>query len=848
MKKEFNNALGTNNSKRYFALSLFLIFVFFINGGNVASQNFSDQTFLITDLTNTAISGTVISSELSVPWTGLFIQLEIHRNGNGLALSGGDVLFPFDTFAKAVIDLKESRGLIPLFIDYNGPVRELNEAFVSTGLSEYIYFLPPGERWPLMDEIQGRNKNIIVFTFQKPSPGNSIFHYAWDYIAEFPHSGIEDPQFDGHYINGDITKELLMVRDLNIPPSIVNQRQLLLDINQNQFYINHLLNRWKNTGKKPNFIFAGRNSRYFSPLIPWLNTYKSVKGVARINDRPVEKIFWKHSNKCITNGYFCFPYSEGEELNLTPFCPGFRFDPQTFIVSPENLIMSLTFSASPLSMDEGLVAYFPFDNNWHNYVDPAEAVIPANASFISDVNKGEVAKLPDSSYIVIGGPENYGIRNNSFSVSAWFKLNEVADNGEYSILGTPEGVFRKGLHLVIRQGRPYFGFYGNDLWADRIVTPNEWFHIVYRYNYFNGEQAIYVNGQNVGASFNHASFIGDSTLVIGRSISARNFLNGYIDDLYIWNRPIGEEEILFLYNSEYIPEIENGKKQILPGLLIPVVIIILVIVAILFIFRKGKRKRVKTGQTKLAGQPERRDKNALYLFGDFQIFNSRGEELSGVFTPKILELFLLVLLFSIKNKKGIKTETLTSVLWPGFPTQKAANNRSVTFNKLRRITENVKGLEVTHRSGYWSVDLEKGFCCDYLEAFAILKKSDIPSRAELEQFFYLVKKGVFLNEIHWEWLDEFRGHIANEVIDNLMLYASKLNENEDCHLLKAIAERILVTDDLNEKALQFIIRQLLSANNTSQARFRFSQFTANYEKTYGESYRLSFDEFKEKEF
>lgn len=834
-----------NDKIRQSPVILMLFLLLSIPAG-VLGQHLSDQTFLITDLTKTELSQKGITSALNVRWSGLFLKVEDRRGNNKLYLQSEAGSQSFDDFAGILKSfLKEHpRRIIPIFIDYSGSVAELNEIITTTGLSEYAFYLPPGERWPETEKILSANKNLLIFTFQKSATGNMLFHYAWDYIAEYPHSGDEDPSFDGHYINGDISKELLMIRDFEIPSSISRASQLVLDITQNQFYINHLLNRWKNTGKRPNFIFAGTFSSSLAALIPYLGTYKSVKGVVKIDDRPMDKVFWKHSNKCITYSYFSFPYSEGEELNLTPFSPGYSFNPQTYTVSGENVLPNLTFSAQPLSIIEGLTAYFPFDDTWENYLDKNEKTKPVKAEFISDITKGNVAKLADSAFIILAKPEKYSIRNNSFTVSSWVKLNKVEQNRDYSILGTPEGVFRKGLHLVIRQGRPYFGFYGNDLWAEKTVIPNEWYHIVFRYNFFNGEQAIFVNGNNVGLSYNHASFIGDSALQVGKSIQQRNYLNGYIDDLYIWNRPLGEEEIRFLHNSEFRPEI--ARKKAIPDFVWYIPEFILATAIILYVARRLKRKKrqpVWNPQKKLKTAPEY--KNAIFLFGDFTIYDAKGEELSDKFTPKIKELFLIILLYTIKNKKGIRTDKLTSVLWFGFEPQKAANNRSVTFNKLRKIIEPVEGLRIEFNNGFWSVNFDDTFYCDYYEAYSIMEPKGTPSKPELEKLFEIVKKGDFLNEIHYDWLDEFKGYVANEVIDNLTLLASRVNENENGSLLKEISERILLADDLNEKALQIVIRQLIINNNLNQAKFRFNSFKNNYQTAYGEPYKLSFDEFRE---
>jgi len=817
--------------------------------GVIHAQNFSDQTFLVAGLPPDKISQQSVNNELKNSWSGLEIKLYCNKEGNQLAFSPEPNSPGFEEFAVYLQNFLENHRerIIPIFIEYTGPVGALKNAFINSRLSERLFFLPPGERWPDIKQITAQNKNLVVFTFQKIR-SNSLFHFAWDYIAEFPHSGLEDPPFDGFYPNGDISKELLMIRDLGIPSTSFQTGRFLLDINQNQFYINHLLNRWKYSGKRPSFIFANNNPKLVSQLIPWLNTYKNVKGVVRISDKPMEKVFWKHSSRSITNGFFSFPFSEGEELNLTPFSPGYRFDPKTSVVSNENFISSLAFSASPIEMSTGLTAFFPFDNQWQNYLSKSDIIKPANTSFTTDINRGEVARMPQNACIRIGKPEQYGLKNNSFSVSVWVKFNEITPDVDNCILGSPETIFRRGLHLVIRDGRPYFGFFGNDLWAEKSVTPLEWHHIVFRYNYFNGEQAIYIDGQNVGSSFNHASFIGDSTLIIGKSIGQDNYLNGYIDDLYIWARPLGEEEILYLNNSKFIPETNTPQRfPILP--FFAGFASVALVFSVFLILRQKKYARKKSGGKQAVAPHEKiPNKNTVYLFGEFTVYDNSGNEISNQFTPKIKELFLLILLYTIKNGKGIKTEKLTSVLWYGFSANKAANNRSVTFNKLRKLIEPVQGIEVTFHNGYWKTEFSNGFFCDYLEAFSLLKIKSHPSPEVLQQFFDFVKKGVFLHEIQWEWLDEFKGNVANEIIDVLLHYASLLREKEDSALLKAIAERILAVDDVNEKALQIVVKQLINSNNQNQARFRFNQFRQTYSQAYGQEYNRSFEEFQSFDF
>ena len=808
------------------------------------SQNINNITFIVSDLTNTDNPNERIDRDLRIQKTGFSIKLVYEESSQALSLDFGSSSMPFSDFAEllksAIVNNPEK--LIPIFINYNGPSGILHNSFSESGLSKYVYFLPVGEKWPSIDDIKKQEKSIIVFTFQKTREGNSFFHYAWDYIAEFPSSGIEDPLFDGFYPNGNISKELLMIRDLQLPEDIGIKKRFNLDLNQNQYYINYLLNRWKHTGKRPNFIFTKNGARINSLINNWFITYKSIDGIVKINERPFEKVYWKHSNRCITNGTFSFPYMEGEELNLVPFIPGYSFEPQSYTINNENAINNISFEATPLKMEEGLQAYFPFEKSYVNFMDEEDIGTSVGGEFTTDIERGEVVKLQDTAYLKINTPIRYEIKSNSFTVSSWVKLTENEKVDDYSILGSHENVFRKGLHLVVRGKRPYFGFYGNDLWASKIIDPMKWYHIVYRYNYFNGEQAIFVNGENVGFSFNHPSYIGDSILIIGNSISQNNYLNGYIDDLYIWNRPLGNNEIQALYNSEFIPEVEKVKAvkpkwDYLYLLFLPF---------ILFLLAFYKRK--KSTQTPDSTKIKKAEKNALNLFGDFQLLNSNGEDVSEAFTPKIKELFLLIVLFTLKTKKGIKTEKLTNEIWLGFEPQKAANNRSVTFNKLRKIIESVEGLDVHYNNGYWKAIFEEPLVCDYKEAQAILDKRHKLTIQDMQLFFLYVKRGVFLYEIHWEWLDELRGYVTNEIIDNLFYFISLLNPKHDSTLIKELAERILAIDNINEKGNQLLLKCLIDNNNLNLAKFHFNQFIHNYLEIFGEQYPSTFDEFLKKEF
>ena len=139
----------------------------------------------------------------------------------------------------------------------------------------------------------------------------------------------------------------------------------------------------------------------------------------------------------------------------------------------------------------------------------------------------------------MGKPEIYGFRNSSFTVSCFVKFTEILEFGDNAILGNYESGYRKGLHLILRSGHPYFGLWANDFMADKTLLPNTWYHLSWRYIIETGEQSIFLNGQFIGGSDGHPPFSGTGDIHLGSALSSGASLRGYIDDLYIWKRPLG---------------------------------------------------------------------------------------------------------------------------------------------------------------------------------------------------------------------------------------------------------------------------------------------------------------------
>jgi two-component SAPR family response regulator len=235
--------------------------------------------------------------------------------------------------------------------------------------------------------------------------------------------------------------------------------------------------------------------------------------------------------------------------------------------------------------------------------------------------------------------------------------------------------------------------------------------------------------------------------------------------------------------------------------------------------------------------------NQVMLFGEFKAINNEGENISRLFTPKVKELFLFTLIQTQKNGIGASVEEINRVLWDGLPQKKVANNRSVTLNKLRKILQQFKGVEIVSSDKTLQLVAEEPFFCDYIDAFKLCQNPNGMTKQQLMLFFQLVKRGRFLKGITWPWLDEVRGFTGNQVIDNLLKLASLYKKENNLNEIEKIAKRILDYDDLSEEAIYLQVWALQKADNSHLAKFNFESFSKKYQENFGEAYQLNFSDF-----
>ncbi|OFX33833.1 MAG: hypothetical protein A2W90_05265 [Bacteroidetes bacterium GWF2_42_66] len=837
-----------------------LLFVFFLNVSLLRSGAAEEGTLRLYDESIFVISNysgvdanlkenRTVKELLDLNIGGFRFYLEWEKQQNQIMLKNSrGASIPFaETLTEIREKLEKSPDkILTLFLDFSVNVNELENVFEQSGLDRFLYFHNPKVGWPPLKTMAEEDRRLVVFAMQQHRHSPDWLNYVWDFAVEPYFSLLEAHDFKGEFLKGDPKNSLLIYNDYNLPRRSDNPQNLGSNLTQNPYLIEHIKNTWTTTGKMPNFIMLDRFEMWIVTVTSQLRSFKVVKGTVSFNAQILDYVSWVGSNS-LTNGKFSFPIGPGDNISLIPKSPGYRFKPESAVFEEPAQNIAQHFIASPLEIDENLEAYYTFENGTKDYSLNNRSGENIGVTFINDSVRSSVAWFDNKSHIVLPKSEDVKIRDHDFTVSAWVKMKEyLPDKEDYCIIGTKTNTYQQGIHLLIRKQKPYFGFYSNDLEGNTRLEAGKWYHLVWRYNKENGEQAIFVNGKLDSKSLGHPSFKGRDNLFIGvAGFSWKSNMYGAIDDLAIWSRALGEDEIWGI-SKEVYEVVPTRNIFIRYPILSRGFILALFIFAVIFIylrfFKNLKRSFISAEKIRELEQTEIHQprKNYIRLFGTFKVIDNEGNNITTQFTPKIKQLFLLIMLYSQKNKNGITTREMTDILWPDQSYQGAKNSRGVTIRKLRLLLESIDKVEINFNVDRWSMEFSGDVYCDYIEYLNILEKEGEDPTYYLK-FYQIIRGGeVFKGEMY-DWLDDFKGNIGNSIIDMLLKFLAKLDIEKDNELVMKLSNRIFDTDPVNEQALQFKLNALVKQNNYNTARFTYDKFCALYQEYYGEAFPQKFD-------
>ena len=234
---------------------------------------------------------------------------------------------------------------------------------------------------------------------------------------------------------------------------------------------------------------------------------------------------------------------------------------------------------------------------------------------------------------------------------------------------------------------------------------------------------------------------------------------------------------------------------------------------------------------------------SINLMGGFQIFDRSGRDTTGQFTPTLKQLFLLVYLSGVLDKKGISSDRLTELLWGDKSPMNARNNRNVNISKLRILLEKISPeIQLVHDNAYWKIEHGGTIYSDLKSTLSTLEKiksGELISTAETEQLLSNTVKGDICPGIQNEWMDHYKTGLAGIILDGLFLLAQG---EKDPDAVVSIADSILKFDPLNDEAITLKCQSLFKSGKKGLALNAFKLFAKEYHAMLGQAFEKDFAE------
>jgi DNA-binding SARP family transcriptional activator len=225
--------------------------------------------------------------------------------------------------------------------------------------------------------------------------------------------------------------------------------------------------------------------------------------------------------------------------------------------------------------------------------------------------------------------------------------------------------------------------------------------------------------------------------------------------------------------------------------------------------------------------------SSILLLGGFQVVDKKGKDVTGSFTQIVRALFLLIMLDTYKNGRGISSQELRDILWFDKDSENARNNRNVNMHKLRTLLQQVGRVDISGENSYWHLELQPSVFCDYSMLLQVCREVEESRDTDPEALDTLVKLaslGKLLPNIQTDWIDAYKSEFSIRLIEHLMRISGYKSVRENPQMLFRIAEAILIHDNLDEDAIRIKCTALVQMGKKNQARQVYESFVEEFRK------------------
>lgn len=228
----------------------------------------------------------------------------------------------------------------------------------------------------------------------------------------------------------------------------------------------------------------------------------------------------------------------------------------------------------------------------------------------------------------------------------------------------------------------------------------------------------------------------------------------------------------------------------------------------------------------------------IRLFGQFEVITATGQNLTRQFSPLLKELFLLIVIDSLRYNKGVPAEKMNELLWNGKDVKDAKNNRAVNLAKIKNILEKLEGCTISRETGAWKFEFDAAVVhidfFDYLQIFH--KPGGNLVAGDANKLLHISSTGAFLEQANYQWLDPLKAEVSNFIIESLLQCNNAIEPGRQREKSIAIANAIFQFDELNEHALRIKCKNLIALGRYALAKTTYDKFSLKYKEIYGEEF------------
>lgn len=232
--------------------------------------------------------------------------------------------------------------------------------------------------------------------------------------------------------------------------------------------------------------------------------------------------------------------------------------------------------------------------------------------------------------------------------------------------------------------------------------------------------------------------------------------------------------------------------------------------------------------------------NAVYLSGEFAVFDKRGMEITHLFSPKIKQLFLLIFLNS-KCNKGISSRKISQTLWPDKEIGKSKNIKGVTVNHLRNAISDIKGIRLSFSNDIYFFETTDPFFSDYGATLNLLKDGALKKDTLFTDHFNLLTRGVFLPDMAYGWLDDFKRDYEKKVLEPLVVQVEKCYHQKNYPMVLSLSQLVFQMDPFNDFVLGYQLKSYRRLMGMDFCQKIYYQFALDYEKSLGIPFPVRLD-------